>query len=71
MTGVIAWVAGALILKNPALVAILPLVILSDLVCSKLIELASQAFQASRQFRVASQINILPNLAKMSAVVFA
>ena len=36
----------------------------------ELIELASQAFQARQQFRAASHINLLPNFAKLAAVLF-
>ncbi len=70
-TGVLGWLGGWFILRDPSLRQILPLLILSDLACNKLVELASQAFQASRQFQTASQISILPNFAKMVAVLCA
>ncbi len=70
-TAILGWLGGWFVLRNPSLRQILPLLILSDLACNKLVELASQAFQATRQFRTASQITILPNFAKMVAVVCA
>ncbi len=74
--GCALWGAGALllgpaILRRPALFAILPAIVLADLVANKLVELASQAFQAAGRFRLASRITLLPNLAKLLAVVCA
>ncbi len=74
--GCALWGAGALllgpaILRRPALYAVLPAIVLADLVANKLVELASQAFQAMRRFRLASRITLLPNLAKLLAVVCA
>ena len=74
--GCALWGAGALllgaaILRRPALFAILPAIVLADLVANKLVELASQAFQAMRRFRLAGRITLLPNLAKLLAVLCA
>ncbi len=69
--GAVALLMGPAVLRRPALFAILPAIVLADLVANKLVELASQAFQAARRFRVASRITLLPNLAKLLAVVCA
>ena len=70
VVSLLALLSGPLILRKAALLSLLPTLLLSDLVCNKLIELASQAFQACHQFRTASHINLLPNLAKLAAVLW-
>ncbi len=68
VTALVALLVGWRLLHQAALFRLLPIIVLSDLVCNKTVELASQAFQANARFRAASQISILPNLAKFVAV---